>query len=189
MIVNELMVKKNISMYRLSKNSGIPYTTINDICSGKAQLEKCSAETVYKLSKELDVSMEELLSPYIDERISFELYKSNVCHQLKELGDIDFIIETLQNDYISKYYSKKWYAESFYLLAMLDYICRENDVPMASDYNHIRTKKLAKPLFSSSIVAACKVSKSDNPKIEALMYAIPEFKRFNIIESEVRNIV
>ena len=57
MIVNELMIKKNISMYRLSKNSGIPYTTINDICSGKAQLEKCSAETVYKLSKELDVSM------------------------------------------------------------------------------------------------------------------------------------
>lgn len=189
MIVNELMKQKNISMYRLSKNSGIPYTTINDICSGKAQLEKCSAETVYKLSKEFDISMEDLLSPYIDNRISFELYKSNVCHQLKELGDIDFIIETLQTDNISKYYKKRWYAECFYLLAMLDYICRENNVPTVSEYNHLRAKKLTKPLFPSSILTACMVSKSSQPKTEALMYAIPEFKRFNIIENEVRNVV
>jgi len=189
MTVNELMNQKKISMYRLSKNCGIPYTTINDICSGKAQLEKCSAETVYKLSKGLGVSMEELLSPYIDERINFELYKSNICHRLKNLGDMDFIIETLQNDNISKYYNNKWYAECFYLLAMLDYVCRENNVPLVTDYNHIRAKKLAKPLYPSSIVTACKVSKSDSPKIEALFYAIPEFKRFNIIENEVRNIV
>ena len=33
-------------------------TSLNDICSGKTRLEKCSAETVYKLAKALGVSME-----------------------------------------------------------------------------------------------------------------------------------
>ena len=58
MIFSELINKKNITMYRLSSQSGIPYTTINDICSGKTKLEKCSAETIYKLAKTLNVDME-----------------------------------------------------------------------------------------------------------------------------------
>ena len=43
-MIQNLMQKKNMTKYRLSKSSGIPYTTLTDICSGKAQLEKCSAE-------------------------------------------------------------------------------------------------------------------------------------------------
>ena len=43
MMINEIMEKRNLSKYRLSKNSGIPYTTLTDIINGKAQLEKCSA--------------------------------------------------------------------------------------------------------------------------------------------------
>ena len=57
MIFSELINKKNITMYRLSSQSGIPYTTINDICSGKTKLEKCSAETIYKLAKTLNVNI------------------------------------------------------------------------------------------------------------------------------------
>lgn len=60
----------------------------------------------------------------MEKRCSFELFKSNVCHRLKEQGDIDFLIETLKEDMIRQYYDKKWYPESFYLLAMVDYISR-----------------------------------------------------------------
>lgn len=56
MMINEIMEKRNLSKYRLSKNSGIPYTTLTDIINGKAQLEKCSAETVYKLSQRAEYS-------------------------------------------------------------------------------------------------------------------------------------
>ena len=77
MMLNQIMESKNISRYRLSKNSNIPYTTLTDILSGKAELKKCSAETVYKLSKVLGVSMEELLEPCFVKRTSFELFKSN----------------------------------------------------------------------------------------------------------------
>ena len=47
--------------------SGIPHATLNDICSGKTKLEKCSAETVYKLAKTLGVSMEFLTESGIRE--------------------------------------------------------------------------------------------------------------------------
>ena len=70
MTINELMENRNISQYRLSKDSGIAYTTINDICSGKAQLEKCSAETIYRISKVLGVSMEQLIEPCLEKHES-----------------------------------------------------------------------------------------------------------------------
>lgn len=61
MIINELLKDKNMSRYKLSKTSGVPQTTITDICSGKTSIEKCSAETLYKISKTLNISMESLL--------------------------------------------------------------------------------------------------------------------------------
>ncbi len=58
MIINDLLEKRGLTKYRLAKQAGIPHATLNDICSGKTKLEKCSAETVYKLAKTLNVSME-----------------------------------------------------------------------------------------------------------------------------------
>ena len=60
MDISSIIQEKQISKYRLAKQSGIPYMTLNDILSGKARLEKCSAETVYKLSRELGVAMEKV---------------------------------------------------------------------------------------------------------------------------------
>lgn len=58
MIIEDLIAKRDITKYRLAVQAGIPHATLNDICSGKTKLEKCSAETVYKLAKALGVSME-----------------------------------------------------------------------------------------------------------------------------------
>ncbi|MBP5230648.1 MAG: helix-turn-helix domain-containing protein, partial [Clostridia bacterium] len=58
MIIEDLLKRKNLTKYRLAVIAGIPHATLNDICSGKTKLEKCSAETVYKLAKALGVSME-----------------------------------------------------------------------------------------------------------------------------------
>ncbi len=189
MTINELMKSKKITQYRLSKDSGLAYTTVNDICSGKARLEKCSAETIYRISKALGVSMESLIEPCFDNRIDFELFKSNTCHRLKELGDTEFVIELLEENRIRKYYDKKWYPESLYLLAMLDYISRENDIPVCTEYNDIRKLKLKNVLFPAGVLVAAKVSKSDEVLHLSMKEAIPEFMRFNIVESEVRNVI
>lgn len=188
-MINELMESKNISMYRLAKESSIAYSTINDICSGKAQLEKCSAETIYRISKVLGVSMEELVEPCLEKRSNFELFKSYTCHQLKELGDVEFVIDILEEDSIRKYYKKKWYPECFYLLAMLDYVSRENEIPICTQYDDLRDLKLKKMLFPASVLAASKVAKNDDIKQRSIEESIPEFLRFNIVESEVRNVI
>ena len=194
MSLNEALAQKNITKYRLWKESGVPQATISDICTGKTKIEKCSAETIYRIAKVLDVSMESLIAPAVrslDEerrRPSFDVFKSNVCHQVKDLGDIPFIIQLLQSNQIRKLYEKKWYPEALYLLAMLDYLSRENNVPLCKNYNNLRSSKLQKLVFPSSVVILCKTMKSDKPKEDIIRVAIPEFLRFNIVESEVRNV-
>jgi len=194
MSLNEALAQKNITKYRLWKESGVPQATISDICTGKTKIEKCSAETIYRIAKVLDVSMESLIAPAVqsmDEkrsRPSFDVFKSNVCHQVKDLGDIPFMIQLLQSNQIRKLYEKKWYPEALYLLAMLDYLSRENKVPICKNYNDLRSSKLQKLVFPSSVVILCKTMKSDKPKEDIIRMAIPEFLRFNIVESEVRNV-
>lgn len=188
MIITELLAQQNMTKYRLSQKSSVPYTTLNDICNGKTSLAKCSAETVYRLAKELNVSMETLLDDAFEKRCSFELFKSNVCHKLKSLGDIDFLIETLERDDIRAYHRKKWYPESLYLLAMVDYISRKNQVALCEDYNDLRSQRLAEIIYPASILALSAATRSDMPKKQACQNAIPEFMRFNIVESEVRNV-
>lgn len=121
-------------------------------------------------------------------RPSFDIFKSNVCHQVKDLGDIPFIIQLLQSNQIRELYEKKWYPEALYLLAMLDYISRENNVPICKNYNDLRSCRLQKMIYPSSVAILCKEMNSDIPKKEIIRMAIPEFLRFNIVESDVRNV-
>lgn len=61
MTIMELLNKKGMSRYSLSKVSGVPWATLSDICSGKTSLKRCSVQTLSKLSKALGESIEELL--------------------------------------------------------------------------------------------------------------------------------
>ena len=189
MTIQDALKEQKMSIYRLAKVSEVPYATLNDICNGKTRLEKCSAETIYRLAKALNVSMEELLAPCMVKRPSFENFKSTVCHRVKEQGDIPFIIDTLERQDIRSYYDRKWYPESLYLLAMLDYLSRENDVPLCDEYDDLRRCKRAELVYPASVRAMSTAAKNDAAMKHAIAAAIPEFLRFNIVESEVRNIV
>lgn len=72
---------------------------------------------------------------------------------------------------------------------MLDYLSRLNNVPTCKNYNDIRRAKLEQPLYPSSVLLLCKAQRSDAPKDECIRTAIREFMRFNIVESEVRNVI
>ncbi len=190
MLVNEKLKKLDMKKYRLSKESGVPQATINDICSGKADVDKCSAGTLYRIAKVLGVSIEDILeSARTDERSSFETFKSNTCHHVKDMGDVDFMLSLLESDEIRKLYDRQWYPEALYLLAMLDYLSRENDIPLCTKYDDLRVHKLSKPIFPIGVIMTSEVLRSDEPMRKAEQNAIPEFRRFNIIESEVRNVV
>lgn len=192
MIVNDLLKKENMSRYRLSKESGVAMTTITDICSGKAELDKCAAGTLYKIAKVLGVTVDSILensdADKVDYRCSFETFKSNTCHRVKDMGDIDFIIETFEADEIRKLYERRWYREALYLLAMVDYLCRINSLPLCTNYNDIRSQKLEKTCFPAGVVVSYAATGDESIKEKAIANAIPEFIRFNIVESEVRNV-
>ena len=61
MTINALLEKKGITKYRLAKQSGVPHATLNDLCSGKTSIGKCSSETLYRIARVLKVSMETLI--------------------------------------------------------------------------------------------------------------------------------
>lgn len=86
MLIERLLTKKGISL----KHSGVPYMTINDVCNGKVRIERCSGETLYRIAKALNISIEELIEGGVsmEYRCLFEIFKSNVCHRLKGLGSI-----------------------------------------------------------------------------------------------------
>lgn len=78
MTIQQLLREKQISRYRLSKLSGIPWATLADIYSGKTNLNRCGAGTLSKLSKTLGMSIEELLTLEIEPIISTDMGKSNI---------------------------------------------------------------------------------------------------------------
>ncbi|MCD7840466.1 MAG: hypothetical protein LUG46_07590, partial [Erysipelotrichaceae bacterium] len=163
------------------------YSTINDICHGKTNLKNCSGETLYKISRVLDITMEILIEDSM--RCDFELFKSNVCHKLKCLGDINFIISILENNEINEYYQKKWYPECLYLLAMVDYLSRIHDIPLCNEFDHIRQQKLDKPLYPKGIIIKAKLYDDDSIMVKAFNESILEFRNFNIVESDIRNVI
>lgn len=190
MLINDRLEKLNMTKYRLSKISGVPQATVSDICSGKADLEKCAAGTLFRLAKALGVSMEDILKSAASEhRSAFETFKSNVCHRVKDMGDLDFMIRVLETDEVRTLYDRQWYPEALYLLAMLDYLSRENDIPLCTKYDDIRRRKLRKPIYPVSVIITFEVMGSEEPLRRAEWDSIPEFRRFNIMESEVRNVV
>ena len=70
MTLQKLLEEKGISMYHLSKISGVPKTTIIDICSGKSEISRCSARTIWQISKALNCTMEEIM--LLDESVKYD---------------------------------------------------------------------------------------------------------------------
>ena len=80
-MINALLALKNTTKYRLAKEAGLP-NAISDIFSGKANLEKCTAKTLYRIAWVLQVSIEDLIRERMEDkplpRSTFEIFKSNI---------------------------------------------------------------------------------------------------------------
>ena len=61
MTLQKLLEEQKMTMYHLSKISGVPKTTIIDICSGKSEIARCSAKTIQQIAKALNRTMEEIM--------------------------------------------------------------------------------------------------------------------------------
>ena len=86
------IAKRNITKYHLSKISGVPKTTIMDICAGRSKLERCSAKTIYQLAIALECTMEDIM------KLEFEYNDDGLpCDKgYLECGLPDFLKESVQ---------------------------------------------------------------------------------------------
>lgn len=61
MAFKDLLAEKGLTVYRLSKISDLPKSTLNDIATGKVELLDCSGRTLQKISNCLNIKIEKLL--------------------------------------------------------------------------------------------------------------------------------
>ena len=146
---------------------------------------------IMRLKEVVNMSMRDYLNIINEpacERPDFEIFKGNVCHFIKSMGDMKFIIYLLQEDFIRQYWLKKWYPECMYLLATLDYLCRENDLPLCENYEDIRRCYLAETIYPKDVMLSAALSSELDRREESIMNSIPEFIRFNIVECDIRDV-
>ena len=62
MTLQDLIENNNFTIYRFSKESTVPKTTLLDLCSGKTSIYKSQAITIKKIADTLGVSMEYIMS-------------------------------------------------------------------------------------------------------------------------------
>lgn len=185
-----LLKNRNMTVYECSKLSNIPYSTLSDIIKGRTEIGKCSFATAYALAETLGITMEELYRTMnVPRRIPFELFKSSVQHDLKREGDLGFIKMVIINKYIDKYWHWEWYMEALYMLAMLDYLCRVNSLPVSNEYDELRHHRISETIYPSDILLIDKLKPELKIKERSIAESIPEFIRFNIVEKEIRDAV
>ena len=75
-IIARTLKEKNMSAYLCSKISGVPYTTVLELLNDKTDINKCSVETIYKIAKALNISVEYIIE---NNHVSdFETFKSDI---------------------------------------------------------------------------------------------------------------
>ena len=110
-------------------------------------------------------------------RPSFEIFKSTICHMVKDMGDIKFLIKTLGSGQIFELNTKQWHAECLYLLAMVDYLSRLNDIPPCDEFNELRKTRLTKPIYPSGITILSAIQENDDYKKKSPRAAVRHGER------------
>ena len=183
MYIKQYLEDNKISIYKVANNALVAYPTVFNIVNGKADILNCALGVVKKIADALNLSIDELLT-LCDKNHSFDLFRSEQCHLVNRVGEINYVIDLLEKKKIDYYWKLDMKAEAFYLIAMLDYISNRNGLPKCTEYEEIRRYKLEKPVFPADTELSEKLLGKDAHK-EAMDNAIPEFLDFNIVECEI----
>lgn len=185
-MLKDYLKQQHISIKAISDNTGIAYSTVNYIVNNRTPIEKCTGETIYKISQYLNISMDRLYEMNRQYTLQeFEVFKSEISHDVKSKTPIKFLMEILQSDTIEKYWEENRKVQALYLLSMVDYLSRLNDVPLCTKYKSIRKARIEPEIIPLSI--RLKSAGSHKEKID-YSNCIPEFLEHGIIEGDVFNV-
>ena len=173
MHLKQYLEHKGISIYKVANSASVAYPTVFNIVNEKVDILNCALGVVKKIADALGLSIDELLT-LCDKNYTL----------VKRMGEIDYVIDLLEKRKIDYYWKLDMKAESFYLLAMLDYLSNRNGLPKCTEDADIRKYKLSDLLYPSDI-GLTELLLDDTARDKMLSKAIPEFLTFNIVECEV----
>lgn len=192
-MLRAILQQKNMTLYQLEKSSHLPHATLSDLFNEKTNAEKCSSNFLHSLAKFLDMSMDELYEKLTYQDLTcfdfdkqFDLFKSSICQELKNIGYKKFLFKYLNTQNVWTYYQMKMMKECLYLLSLIDYLCESHDLPLVKEYDEIRQYKLSQTIVPESIYLLLKTKQIKVTDI--FKKAIMTFLRHNIIESEIENV-
>lgn len=184
-ILKKLVEEQKLTCYELSKRSGVPYSTINDLLHDKKNISNITGKNLYLIARTLKTTSEFLLKPVFYEEIDFDLFRSNVCHFAKHNGK-DYIDILIQENDIRAYDYMGRKAQSLYLLGMLDHLCHKYEVPLKEEYADLRKTSLDSYLYPKSVITLYIFD--SRVLYRAVKNADPDFIKFKIVEGEVEDV-
>lgn len=184
----DLVKERDLSIYELSKITGVPYSTLSDIAHHKTKINNVTLSNALKISNALEMKVEELLSLEEATVTNFYNFRERIINTIKTIGIQRFTIRVIKNKEIDFYYKNGALEHALYLLATIDYLSRKVHLTRYTKrYNAFRKLKLDYILFSSSeLISFSSIQEAEQSlaiKIEE------EFKRHNIVEIELPTII
>ena len=150
-MLKDILDERGISVYKLSQDTGISYSTINDIVIEKTDIKNASANMLYRLSKYLKIGMEALYEDSFEKNTKLYLYNDgrNVIilyneHRIQYLGPKNLLSfhkvnKILENViYVDCYFTSKEdkiYCEEDYI--DLGDLFQENNLELVANYEVI----------------------------------------------------
>lgn len=189
-----LLKEKNMSLYRLEKITNIPHSTLSDIYNERCDMEKVSISIYKKIADALKMDIDSLyetltyrnVENYFAYDKKFDLFKSNLCQELKYKDDKVFVDKYVSNNEIRELIKNKCTFEAIYLLAMIDYVCHRNNWPVINDYDDLRHKSFKKLIVPESLIILMNYHMKNYTSIRKEV--IPEFLSHNIAEAYIDDV-
>lgn len=180
----ELLEAHQMSAYKLAKMTGIPYTTIFDLVHYRTLPKNISLDHALKIADALDIDVKELVKIEGAPMTNFEFFRSQLIMNIKSYGPNKFVNRVVKNKEVDFYYKNGGIEHALFLLGVIDYLSRKYHLSInRKRYNDLRKLHLKKPLFcSNDIISFSSLEEAESVlgiKIEE------EFRRFNIVETEI----
>ena len=182
--IKQYLKKNNISIYKLSKNTNISYATVYNIVNDKVNIKKCEYGIIEKIAHNIGINTDDFVK-MCNSCYKFYIFRSEQQHLVHRKGELQYIIDVLENKVIDDLWEKSWELEAMYVLAMIDYLCRRNGIPKYNGYADIRACKCERIVYPVDIELECHLQ--NNPALLSQYKYIPEFMEFNIAEGGIFN--